>query len=204
MKTREIETKYLIRGSTLESVNALMAHFCSSKKTRLIYGFSRDTYWHTSLPGTFVRMRERDGIRQLTVKVEDKGSSEDRLEIDLDCTSQKELISQFNTSLFGTSAGVVEKKYYVYWLEETTVCCYQCTVDGVEKSEIIIEVEGKTLEEVTDWTKKIVEFFRIGIEIEKAPGSLYTMYLADQNPHLNPKLPKNLEYSLDSKHKETP
>ncbi len=179
MKTREIETKLLVRESSLDSVNTLMNHFCSMKKTRMIYGYSKDTYWHTSMPSTFVRMRERDGIRQLTVKSEDKGSSFNRLEIDLDCTSPKELIREFNIALYGQPAGVVEKKYYAYWLgEDLTVCCYQCTVDGVEKPEIIIETEGKTEEEVNDATYKLFTFYELGAKIEQASGSLYSMYLA--------------------------
>lgn len=178
MKTREIESKLIISGSSLEHVNSLMAHFCNSSKTRSLYGYSKDTYWHTQIYKTFIRMRERDGIRQLTVKTEDKGNHFNRLEIDLDCTSNKELIAAFNVALFGRPAGVVEKKYYVYWLgEDNTICCYQCTIDGELKPEIVVEVEGKEEEEVKILTEDLTQFYGIGLDIKKASGSLYSMYL---------------------------
>ncbi len=191
MRTREIEQKLIVKGSSLEDVNVLMRHFCS-KSTKSVYGYSKDTYWHTQIYKTFVRMRERDGIRQLTVKSEDRGDSLNRLEIDLDCTSPTSLISEFNKALFGRQAGVVEKKYYVYWLGEgLTICCYQCTVDGELKPEIVIEVEGETEEEVAAYSDKLIQFYSIGMTIEKASGSLYHMYLEEKGLK---ELPHNPEY----------
>lgn len=180
---REIEHKLIVSGSTLESVNNLMRHLLLRRTTRAVYGYSRDVYYHTHKPDMFARIRERDGILQVTVKVEDQGDAFNRLEVDLNCTSSMEAAEAHHNALFGPAAGVIEKKYFVYWTApKTTVCCYQCTVDGVERPEIILEIEGPAEAGVEELTKEVTEFYAKGADIARAPGSLYSMYLKAGRP----------------------
>jgi len=143
-------------------------------------GTSKDTYWAAPAraKGQFARVRERDGIRQLTVKGQDRGGNEDRLEVDLDCTSPTFRIHRFMRALLGKPAGVIEKTYWVFELESEhdTVCCYE--VLGHE-GEVFVECEAKTTARVHELVALVMSaLVGEGLHVESAGGSLFELFVA--------------------------
>src|ERR1043166_7839500 len=89
-KNRELEVKLEVGNSSLPSVIHALKYALQYTDATERSGSSVDTYWHIpwlESKSAFFRCRERDGIRQLTLKAEDRGDSTDRIEVDLDCTS---------------------------------------------------------------------------------------------------------------------
>lgn len=130
-------------------------------------------------------MRERDGIRQITVKGKDKGTNLDRLEVDVDSTSDVAKITKLLTSAFGKSSGKVGKTYYVYWTghsEHTTICCYSVNFPDKTQLEgyphIIVEVETISMDKMLELEARVITAFQeTGMKIERAPGSLFDMFV---------------------------
>ena len=184
-RSREIESKLVVKSNIdLNMANVLLDELFGTDKDKLLFGSSADTYWTVSDPGVsadFARMRERDGIRQLTVKGKDKGNNLDRIEIDIDCTSEPRDIIKFFTALLGKSVGKVGKTYYVYWItksEHDTVCCYTVRSGEADHPNVFIEVEATTTEKMLDMEKRVIDkFVEKGYAIERAPGSLYEMFV---------------------------
>lgn len=181
-RNREIESKLVVHDRSLTEVNDVLNELYGSRKTRLLFGSSIDTYWAINNPDVdadFIRMRERDGIRQITVKGKDKGTNLDRLEVDVDSTSEVSKITKLLTSAFGKPSGKVGKTYYVYWLsnsEHTTVCCY--SVDLHDYAHTIVEVETTSREKLLELETEVTQAFsRKDILIERAPGSLFEMFI---------------------------
>ena len=83
---RECESKLLITGLTLDEANVMLRNLFEERTSKAIFGSSIDHYWRVR-NGVFARARERDGIIQLTVKAVDRGTNLDRVEADLNCTS---------------------------------------------------------------------------------------------------------------------
>lgn len=127
----------------------------------------------------FIRMRERDGIRQITVKGKDKGTNLDRLEVDVDSTSDVSKITKLLTAAHGKPAGRIGKTYYVYWIgqsEHTTICCY--SLSEVDYSHTIVEVETTSMEKMLELEAQVMDAFRDKqMRIERAPGSLFDMFI---------------------------
>jgi hypothetical protein len=144
------------------------------EETRM--GTSRDTYWPAP-PGAradFFRVRERDGIRQVTVKGRDRGDNADRMEVDLDCTSPTFRIHKLARALLGKPAGTIDKTYWVFELESEhdTVCVYETR--GV----LFVECEAKSGERVDELVGLVSRGLkRAGLAVELAAGSLYEMYI---------------------------
>jgi hypothetical protein len=181
---REIESKLIVDSSDLNLVNTILNEIFGDEKKRLIFGSSLDHYFlvpDRRARAEFFRVRERDGIRQITVKGEDKGNSLDRLEIDIDSTSPLEDILKFGTAMFGTSIGKVGKTYYVYFLNKwDTVCCY--TVSEVTFDKVFVEVEATTMEKMLELEQRVIKGFENsgGPSVARAPGSLFTMFFKDK------------------------
>lgn len=181
-RNREIESKLIVAGSTLSLVNSRLEELFGQEKSKLLFGSSVDTYWRIDNPDVdadFIRMRERDGIRQITVKGRDKGTNLDRLEVDVDSTSDVSKITKLLNSAFGKSAGRVGKTYYVYWLSEhTTICCYSITDVTPQYDNIVVEVETTSMEKMLELEARVLTAFRAAdIVVERAPGSLYEMFI---------------------------
>lgn len=183
-RNREIESKLIVYDQPLGVVNDVLASLYGQEKTKLLFGSSTDTYWSITDPevdADFIRMRERDGIRQITVKGKDKGTNLDRLEVDVDSTSEVSKISKLLSSAHGKPAGRIGKTYYVYWLgksEHTTVCCYSVQPDICEYPHTIVEVETTSRDYMLELETQVIEAFRIKeMKIERAPGSLYEMFI---------------------------
>lgn len=181
-RNREIESKLIVYNQPLGEVNDVLASLYGQEKTKLLFGSSIDTYWRIDSPevdADFIRMRERDGIRQITVKGKDKGTNLDRLEVDVDSTSEVGKITKLISSAFGKPAGRIGKTYYVYWLsrsEHTTVCCY--SLSEVEYPHTIVEVETTGRDYMLELEAQVIDTFRSrGMTIERAPGSLYEMFI---------------------------
>ncbi len=181
---RELESKLEIFGKSLEEVNALLHNLFEEDSHKSLFGSSIDTYWtvhNSEAEADFIRMRERDGIRQITVKGKDRDSNLDRMEIDIDSTSDVSTITKLLTAVHGKPSGKVNKTYYVYWLgtgKHTTVCCYEVTdpIGGV-----YIEVETTSSDKMLALEAKVLDTFRRqDIRIERASGSLYEMYILGQ------------------------
>jgi adenylate cyclase class IV len=200
-RNREIESKLIVSGMTLNEVNEVLGSLFANSKSKMLFGSSVDTYWRIDNPDVdadFIRMRERDGIRQITVKGKDKGTNLDRLEVDVDSTSDVSKIVKLLTSAHGKPAGRIGKTYYVYWLgnsEHTTVCCYSLNfpdrthlhIDGntqersniaEEYHSIIVEVETTSMEKMLGLESQVMEAFRArSKKCERAPGSLFDMFI---------------------------
>lgn len=199
-RNREIESKLLVYGRALPEVNEVLSDLFGTEKSRLLFGSSVDTYWRIDrddVDADFIRMRERDGIRQITVKGKDRGTNLDRLEVDVDSTSDVSKITRLLTAAHGKPAGRIGKTYYVYWLgssEHTTVCCYSVNFPDRTHLEIdtdqrrteileeyphtIVEVETTSREKMLALEAQVVEEFqKRGMRIERAPGSLYEMFI---------------------------
>lgn len=181
-RNREIESKLVIYDQTLSEVNSVLFALYGEEKTRLLFGSSVDTYWRIDNPDVdadFIRMRERDGIRQITVKGKDKGTNLDRLEVDVDSTSEVSKINRLLSSAFGRAAGKIGKTYYVYWIgsgEYTTVCCYSLT--EIDYPHIFVEVETTSQEKMLSLESEVIlALTRCGMRAERAPGSLFEMFI---------------------------
>lgn len=179
---REIEIKLQVEGMSLAEVNAELLSLYGETKTRMVYGKSTDTYWH--LPGDvgadFARMRELDdGRTQLTVKAEDRGTSIDRLEIDVDTYTAPSRVLRLMRNMLGKPAGKITKEYYVYWISEdehTNVSCYSI-VDPAQEL-VFIEVESTNQSTVLDLELKILDKLTDKVSsIRRAEGSLYEMFI---------------------------
>lgn len=172
---REIEIKLAVQGSTLlEAEYILRTHF-QPRIIRSLFGSSADTYWHLSpgVEGTFLRMRERDGSTEITVKCKDRGTNLNRKETDVTSSSDIDTVRTMLTGALGEPAGIVRKIYYVYWLSKhTTVCTYSVNED------LYVEVETTTADRVEELEEEVLHLFRThGIVVGRAAGSLYEMYI---------------------------
>lgn len=181
-RNREIESKLVVYDRSLSEVDQVLASLYGEGKTRLLFGSSVDTYWRIDNPDVeadFIRMRERDGIRQITVKGKDRGTNLDRLEVDVDSTSEVSKITRLLTAAFGKPAGKIGKTYYVYWpstSEHTTVCCY--SLSEVDYPHIIVEVETTSRDKMLEMEAEVVSAFgEKGMRIERAPGSLFELFI---------------------------
>lgn len=191
-KSREIETKWIVRGADLSFICNELDRLLRTISPIRKWGSSVDTYYKIEKPertpdfnptgarADFARVRERDGIRQLTVKGKDRGTNDDRLEIDLDCTSPTPTILKFFTAILGKSLGTVKKDYYV-WVaassDHDTVSAYTVEKNDFLKDSVILEFEARTAEGVAHLEQLVLDSIRQNatITIERAPGSLYEM-----------------------------
>lgn len=180
---REIETKLLVSNASLNGVCSVLGEALSSEGPTVRFGSSIDTYWH--LPwlkdkAGFLRVRERDGIRQITLKLKDRGENTNRVEIDLDCISDTGKIHRLFKYMLGKPAGVIAKTYHVWELESEydTVCAYQVTTPDF--SPVVVEVEAKSEErmaELDDLVHQALCTSYQSYEVAYAPGSLYEMFI---------------------------
>lgn len=176
---REIESKFEVRGLFLWQVNAILEIVVGEDKRKMLFGSSADTYW--ILPETvdadFIRMRERDGCVQVTVKAKDRGSNRNRMEKEFSTTDNIEIVEGVLTAAHGEPSGILKKTYYVYWVTDyDTVCCYSIQDRGYEH--IIIEAESTRDDRLLALEARITKVFeRRDAVIEKVPWSLYERFI---------------------------
>lgn len=203
VRNREIESKWEIFGAGLMEVNEYLHDILGHVVRKKIHGKSTDTYWPIPNPeviGDFFRVRDLgDGKYQMTVKGKDRGSNENRLEIDID-TADASLhkLVRFGRALLGKPAGQITKEYYVYWPtqnEYTTISCYEIESPGetelvirddLQRDVVIVhrtfvEVETTSKEDLKKWEEIVVGgLSKEQIEVKRAPGSLFEMYIEEK------------------------
>lgn len=180
-KLREIETKYLLKGEDLNWVCNEIDRLLRTKSSHRKWGSSADAYW-TITPTKFARVRERDGIRQITVKSKDQATGIDRVEIDIESTSPVEVIHAYQTEIHGPMSGTVYKSYYVWQIgpsEYDTITAYTVPDYDFLKDTVVLEFEGRTLARVERLEKLALDSLRQhdNITVERAPGSLHEMLI---------------------------
>lgn len=128
---REIENKYILQDISFEDAKRTLSFLYTEMEPEK--GISTDTFWKA--PGVdFIRLRAN--TQELTVKITDRGSIQNRLEEDLQVPTL-ELADRWATAVFGPKVGVIEKTFYIYYLEECVLSLY--TVTG--RPEVFFEVE---------------------------------------------------------------
>lgn len=180
-KNREIESKYLLKGADLNWVCHEMDRLLQTKSSHRKWGNSTDAYW-TITKTKFSRVRERDGIRQITVKSKDQATGLDRVEIDIESTSSVEDIHAYQNEAHGPMSGVVNKSYYVWQVgasEYDTITAYTVPDYDFLKDTVVLEFEARTLTKVEKLEKLALDSLRQrgNITIERAPGSLHEMLI---------------------------
>ena len=146
---REIERKYVIQ----DDVSMYMAHHWLRtffKDSRIDAGISTDQFWKA--PNVdFIRLRAN--TKELTVKITDRGTIEDRVEENLPTKDLKDA-ERWATAVFGAPVGTLEKVYQIYYVgapdlgEHFIVSLYEVT--GYPA--LFLEIESDNLE-----TVKVVE-----------------------------------------------
>jgi adenylate cyclase class IV len=129
--SRELERKYIVDMNSVAAEFRLNVMFPGAESS--LRGRSKDTFWEA--PGVdFIRLR--DNTRELTIKITDKGTIEDRVE-------ENVVVNSINTTrrilnvLYGPHTIELWKNYYVLKLGDCHISLY--TVDGLEQ--VFLEVE---------------------------------------------------------------
>lgn len=179
---REIESKLIIPDIHFQGLCMTLDELLADQQPIVRYGSSVDTYWPVHdgrVDADFLRVRERDGIRQITVKGKDKGHNLNRIEIDIDSTSETHKIHRLVRCLLGKPAGVIAKTYQVWELdsEYDTVCAYQVTTPRFQP--MIVEVEARTEERMLELEALVREKFK-GYGIVRSPGSLFELFITKE------------------------
>lgn len=152
-----------------------------TKLHKVVSGTSTDVYWsiqNPDVPADFIRLRDMDdGSLQITVKGKDRGTNENRLEIDVDTDSSLPKVLKLLQSSFGTQSGEVTKDYVVFWPTENkhlTISCYK--IHGDDR--VFIEVESSSVDSLRYWEEQTIDTLKESyMNMEKAPGSLYEMFI---------------------------
>jgi hypothetical protein len=172
---RETERKLT---TDLLSYDQVVYELTSLISTPHMQDYSTDWYWDVpNTKDTFARVRQYpDGHFEMTIKQEDKGIYQDRIELDIPTRTDvpKYDIMAYNEIAFGPRIGTIKKHYSVWFLDDAkhnSVSCYKIEVNGKEIDKVFVEVEGTSLEYV-DAVLKQLPFLMTECE-----GSLYTMYL---------------------------
>lgn len=174
MRNREIETKMITDKCSLDTVNLLLKHWLQMAGPKMSFGSSNDTYWDVpaKVP-SFLRVREMGPTTIMTLKQEDMGGYQNRLEIDLLCSSKLEDILQYNTSLYGAPIGTIFKTYYTYSTPHAHIGAYTIQVNGVDIPLTFVEVEGHELDIINYYASHLKETVPGLREVNKSLKSLY-------------------------------
>ena len=181
-RNREIESKLIVSNPEigLDRVNQILNDVFGGEKERMLFGSSLDIYWPLGqeVAADFLRVRERDRSVQVTVKGKDRDTNLNRMEREFLTTDSLATVIGVFTAALGKPTGCVGKTYYVYFLGKVdTVCCYTIT-EPVGFDRVIVEVEAHSQNRMLQLEAKVLEeFSRRDIQIERAPGSLYEMFV---------------------------
>jgi adenylate cyclase class IV len=176
-RNREIETKLEVIGTpSLDKVAKSVDRIFGYKCTKTIVDRKKDVYWKTpkESKADFVRLRHlEDGRAHVTVKFADKGSNENRVEIDLVVDDPQQAYALL-AQVFGKPKGTIDKRYFVYFLEDehTTVSVYRVMGDRT----VYIEAEAKSLRRMGSIVRRLGK--QLPWKLKKLNKSLYQIYLA--------------------------
>jgi len=173
---REIERKFVVTGKSLIEVSNAVAKSLRREFRELVTDESSDIYWKAGrgAKADFIRLRMMpDGTGQLTVKWTDRGSTTNRIEIDVVVPDPVQC-QKFLTQVHGKPEGSISKEYHVYLIDkmDTNVSVYQ--VDGDKR--VFLEVEARTLERVSRLCKQV----GTAIKMEREKRSLYQIFVKGQ------------------------
>ena len=156
---RELERKYIVDMSAAGAEWRLKVMFPNCLETHR--GRSQDIFWsHPTVD--FVRLR---GVtNELTIKISDKGTTEDRVEENV-VVDDMAATERMATALFGAPVGQLWKNYYVMKLPSAHLSLY--TVDSVPG--LFLEIESNSLNSVREMAESIERF----LPLEREYRSLY-------------------------------
>jgi CYTH domain-containing protein len=161
---REIERKYVIEGLSYQIAKNILSHSVYIKEQH--DGTSSDVFWKQ--PNVdFIRLREN--TNELTVKVTDKGTVEDRIEFNVPTTNHEEAY-MFCTVAFGPPVGRLQKTFYVVDMgDDRYVSLY--TVEGDDR--VFLEIEAPSMVDVVD----IEHDLRLEFSLVQQHRSLFDIFL---------------------------
>lgn len=186
MRNRELETKTFLKGVTLSQVVETVRKFSQTLDTAVeeIHGSSHDTYYHGTRPRQFARIRQKDGIAQLTVKREDLEEFTDRIEVDILSTDRLDQLQEFMGELLDNPIGEIQKSYWVFDIRGhyglRNISPYEYSVNG-EYQGCVIEVEGWNRASVLAMRDSVLAYLFLnlpGISATESDKSLYGKHFA--------------------------
>lgn len=178
---REIESKLIVQSKSLSRISSLLETLFESQIVNRTIGISTDRFWKApeGALADFVRLRDMGVASQVTVKGRDKEDTLNRLELEFLSHSNPKDLARVFTALLGKSLGELGKEYHVYILENehTTVSVYTVQTEPAFE-QVIVEVEARTMERMLELEAKVLaELNRKEILVERAPGSLFEMFI---------------------------
>lgn len=145
---REVEKKFVVSAPLIDVWLRILKTFPTGE---ILSGRSTDTFWKQ--PGVdFIRLRKNTS--ELSVKVTDKHTIEDRVEENI-VVADFDTAARFATAVFGPEVGTLEKNYRVLTTPTFVIALY--TVTGYDQ--VYLEVESENLEIVTEVSLMIQEHF---------------------------------------------
>lgn len=163
MYKREREQKYIINGTGYNRACEILSGLGELVES----GISKDYFW-TSPEVDFIRLREN--TNELTVKVSDRGTVQDRIEENV-VVDDLHTAKRYTTLIHGPSVGTLEKCFSVYKVQNHVVSVY--FVEG--HSEIFLEIEAEDLEEV----EYAAGDYKLLFEMDQVDVSLFQFYLGE-------------------------
>lgn len=164
---REIERKYRL----MDEVSLSLYHnYLSSiyKHASFIEGTSIDIFWkHKGVD--FIRLREN--TLELTVKVTDGSSIENRIENNLKVENFEKGL-KWATTVFGNPVGANRTTFYIYYLPTAEVTIYE--VKGYDQ--VFLEIEAGSIEEI----ERIENILKSTLRIEQEFKSLFQILFGDK------------------------
>lgn len=160
---REKEKKFVVQGGfKFSELDQFLSLFLPSAHTES----DTSTDWFWEAPNVdFIRLREN--TQELTVKITDKGTIEDRVEENLHVKFAD--AQRFATAVWGDSAGKLKKTFKVYYDQFFIVSLY--TVDGWD--ELFLEVEAGDMSTVNQVSESLAQIYDLRQEMR----SLYQIFL---------------------------
>lgn len=146
---REIEKKYVLKGVSYEVARYQLGAIYSDAE--VLEGTSTDVFW-TQKGTDFIRLRRN--TQELSVKITDKSTIEDRVEENV-VVGDYDTAERFSTAVFGQPIGTLEKNYYVLTLPDVIICLY--TVTGDDR--LFLEVEAANISKVVDVSDFLLKYF---------------------------------------------
>ena len=175
---REIERKYVIQNCvSLDEANARITDILRNLiDDRYVSGTDSDTYWPAPSGSNvnFIRLRIPTGYDnpELTVKTVDKGSNEDREELNVSLLTARNAID-FCDRLFGGSLGTIEKTFHRTTLTFSEVAVYQVTNDA----RLFLEVESHNFALIDAVVTMLKEG---GLDLVQETRSIFQMFITKE------------------------
>lgn len=164
---REIERKYVIKDAlSMYTAHSWLRTLFTGR--RIDAGISTDKFW-VAPNVDFIRLRAN--TQELTVKITDKETTEDRVEENLLVKDLRDA-DRWATAVFGAPVGVVEKVFQVYYTETCIVSLYEVT----GREEIFLEIEADTLDAV----KALESTLREQFTLEREYRSLFQIVFSKE------------------------